>query len=79
VGNYSAYRNLESQRVYKRGGMLYLGPESAGIPLIPEDPSCRALRFSTLREGLRSPLEFRKLEDGSLILILERNIFHKTT
>ena len=36
--------------------------------------STSSLRFFTLREGLISPIEFRKLKDGSRIPIVERDI-----
>lgn len=77
VGSYSTYRKLETLKIYRRDGMLYMGPEGAGIPLIPEDPAYESLHFFTLRDGLKSPIEFRVREDGSLILLLERNVYHK--
>ena len=77
VGSYSTYRKLETLKVYKRDGMLYLGQEGAGAPLIPEDPAYESLKFFTLRDGLKSPIEFRVREDGGLIVLVERNVFHK--
>lgn len=77
VGSYSTYRRLETLKFYKRDGVLYLGQEGAGAPLIPEDPAYESLRFFTLRDGLKSPIEFRVREDGSMILLVERNVSHK--
>lgn len=45
--------------------------------MIPEDLSYRTLVFHTLREGLRSPVEFRQREDGSLLLLVERYVYRK--
>ena len=77
VGDYAIYRGLEKLKVVKRGGLLYMGEEGPGTPLIPEDPTYESLRFHTLRDGLKSPVEFRVREDGSLILLVERYAYHK--
>jgi hypothetical protein len=77
VGSYAIYQGLETLKVSKRGGLLYMGNEGPGTPLIPEDPSYESLRFHTLRDGLKSPIEFRVREDGRLILLVERYVYHK--
>jgi CubicO group peptidase (beta-lactamase class C family) len=77
VGNYAIYRGLETLKVWKRGGLLYMGGEEPGTPLIPEDPTYASYRFHVLREGLKSPIEFRVREDGSVILLVDRYVYHK--
>lgn len=77
VGEYATYRGLETLKVMQRGGLLYIGDEAPGTPLIPEDPSYQSLRFSTLREGLRSPIELKLRPDGGLNLLVERYVYHK--
>jgi hypothetical protein len=64
-------------RVFKRNGLLYLGEQEPGTPLLPEDPAYGSLRFYTLSDGLRSPVEFREREGGGLDLVVERNVFHR--
>jgi hypothetical protein len=54
-----------------------MGGEGPGTPLIPEDPGYESLRFYTLRDGLKSPIEFKVREDGGLILVVDRNVYHK--
>jgi hypothetical protein len=49
----------------------------SGRPLIPEDPTHQSYRFHALREGLTSPVEFKVREDGSIILSVERCVYHK--
>lgn len=77
VGEYATYRDLETLKIVKRGGLLYMGDDGPGTPLIPEDPSYESLRFHTLRDGLKAPVEFRVREDGSLILLVERYVYRK--
>ncbi len=77
VGSYTTYRKLETVKVFRRNGLLHVGEEEPGTPLIPEDPAYGSLRFYTLSEGLRSPVEFRAREDGGLDLVLDRYVFHK--
>jgi len=77
AGSYAIYSGLETLRVWKRGGLLYMGSEEPGTPLIPEDPTYASHRFFTLREGLKSPVEFQTREDGSVVLIVERYVYHK--
>jgi hypothetical protein len=77
VGSYATYRKLETVRIFKRNGLLHVGEEEPGTPLFPEDPAYGSLRFYTLSEGLRSPVEFRAREDGGLDLVLDRYVFHK--
>ena len=76
-GSYATYRKLETVKVFRRNGLLHVGEEEPGTPLIPEDPAYGSLRFYTLSEGLRSPVEFRAREDGGLDLVLDRYVFHK--
>ena len=64
-------------KVFRRNGLLHVGEEEPGTPLIPEDPAYGSLRFYTLSEGLRSPVEFRARKDGVLDLVLDRYVFHK--
>lgn len=77
LGEYATYRGLETLKVTRRGGLLYIGEDGEGTPLIPEDASYQSLRFSTLRDGLRSPIEFKARPDGALILLVERYVYHK--
>jgi len=78
VGDYATYRGLETLKVTRRGGLLYMGEgDGPGTPLIPEDPNYASPRFYTLRDGLKSPVEFRRRDDGTLILLVDRYVFHK--
>jgi CubicO group peptidase (beta-lactamase class C family) len=77
AGNYAIYRGLETLKVTKRGGLLYMGSDEPGTPLIPEDPNYASYRFYTLREGLRSPVEFKVRDDGSIILLVDRYVYHR--
>lgn len=77
AGSYATYRKLDTVRVFTRDGLLYVGEEPPGQPLFPEDPSLAGLRFFTLSEGLRSPVEFREREGGGMDLVLGRSVFHK--
>jgi CubicO group peptidase (beta-lactamase class C family) len=77
VGDYAIYRGLETTKVTLRGGMLFMGSDGAGTPLIPDDPRLGSLRFHTLRDGLRSPVEFLVGDDGSVRLVAERYVYHK--
>ena len=36
-----------------------------------------SLKFHTLSEGLRSPIEFKVRPDGGLDLVVERSVFHR--
>jgi CubicO group peptidase (beta-lactamase class C family) len=77
VGEYAIYRGLETTRVSRRGGLLFLGANGAGTPLVPEDPRYESLRFHVLRDGLRSPVEFRISDDGTVILIADRYVYRR--
>jgi hypothetical protein len=77
AGTYATHRKLETVRVFRRNGLLYMGEGDSGTPLFPEDPAYGSLRFYTLSEGLRSPVEFREREGGGLDLVVERNVFHR--
>jgi CubicO group peptidase (beta-lactamase class C family) len=77
VGEYATYRGLEKLKVSRRGGMLYMGEEEPDTPLIPEDPTLVSTRFYTMSDGLRSPVEFEVGEDGSVILIVGRDVYRR--
>jgi CubicO group peptidase (beta-lactamase class C family) len=79
VGDYATYRKVETLKVYKRSGLLYMGEseKEPGTPLVPDDPGYESLKFHTLSEGLSSPVEFRIRQDGGLDLIVERSVFHR--
>ncbi len=77
VGDYATYHKLETLKVFKRDGLLYMGDAESATPLIPDEPGLESLRFHTLSEGLRSPVEFQLREDGGLDLLVGRNVFHR--
>ena len=83
TGNYEIYRGLERLKVVGKGGLLYLEEKSPGsestnlTPLIPEDPMLASTDFYTLRNGLKSPVEFAVGEDGQVDLIIDRYCYHK--
>jgi hypothetical protein len=79
TGEYQIHMNLERLRVVNRGGLLYLEQKNSFVdsltPLIPEEPHLGNLRFYTLVDGLRQPVEFVEKEDG-YDLYLERYRYH---
>jgi len=77
VGSYETYRGLESLRIVRRDGVLYLGEDEPDTPLLPDEPDYGSLRFHLVEDGIRSPVDFREREDGHLILLLGRSVFHK--
>ncbi len=77
VGDYARYRKLGSLKVFKRNGLLYMREEDSDTPLIPDDAGYESLRFHTLSEGLRSPVEFKVREDGGFDLLVDRYVFHR--
>lgn len=83
TGRYEVYRGLEKLEVVSRGGLLYLEETSrrtgttSATPLIPEDPSLASTAFYTLRNGIKSPVEFEVHQDGRIDLFLGRYCFHK--
>jgi len=77
VGHYTTYRDLTNLRVTNKKGVLYFGKEESNTPLIPEDLNYRSLKFYTLREGLKSPIEFRIKENGKVEMILGRYVYRK--
>jgi CubicO group peptidase (beta-lactamase class C family) len=79
VGDYATYGKLETLKVYKRDGVLYLGAgeKEPGTPLVPDDSLYESLKLHTISEGLSSPVEFRPREDGGLDLVVERSVFHR--
>ncbi len=77
VGNYTTYRELANLHVTNKEGVLYIGQEEPRTPLIPEDPNYRSLKFHTLREGLKSPVEFRIEENGRVVMLRGRSVYRK--
>ena len=80
TGEYQIHIGLEKLRVINKGGLLYLEQRDSFVdaqtPLIPEDPMLGSLRFYTLVEGIRTPIEF--IENGvGYDLFVERYIYHK--
>lgn len=82
-GEYEVYRGLERLSVVSRGGLLYLETrdpfdgEVSLTPLIPDDPTLETATFTIIRSGLKSPVEFRREEDGSINLFVGRYCYHK--
>ncbi len=66
-----------------RGGLLHLEQERRMTekpivtPLIPEDPTLASTDFYTLRNGIKSPVEFVIREDGKVDLFIGRYCYHK--
>ncbi len=83
MGSYEVYRGLEKLKVVSRGGLLHLEEKSRRTektnvtPLIPEDPTLASTDFYTLRNGLKSPVEFVIREDGKIDLFIGRYCYHK--
>jgi hypothetical protein len=83
MGSYEVYRGLEKLKIVSRGGLLHLevkSPrtgETTHTPLIPEDPTLASTDFYTVRNGLKSPIEFLIREDGKIDLFIGRYCFHK--
>jgi hypothetical protein len=81
TGEYKIHMGLEKLRVTNKGGLLYIEQKDtfldAQTPLIPEDPKLDSLRFYTLVEGIKTPAEFVKTENGH-DLYLERYRYHKS-
>jgi CubicO group peptidase (beta-lactamase class C family) len=80
TGEYQIHMGLERLRVVNKGGLLYIEQRDpfidAQAPLIPEDPMLGKLRFYTLTEGIRQPIEFVETGD-SYDLFVERYRYHK--
>jgi CubicO group peptidase (beta-lactamase class C family) len=83
TGSYEVYRGLEKLEIVSRGGLLYLEETSrrtgkkTATPLIPEDPTLASPAFYTLRNGIKSPVEFEEHQDGRIDLFVGRYCFHK--
>jgi CubicO group peptidase (beta-lactamase class C family) len=81
TGEYRIHMGLEKLRVINKGGLLHIEQRDAFLdsqtPLIPEDPRLSSLRFYTLVEGIKTPAEFVKTENG-YDLYLERYRYHKS-
>lgn len=80
VGRYKTYLEIEHIDVVKKGGMLYLEKNTPFAetlqPLIPEK-NMEGLRYYTLTDGLKAPIEFILRMDGSVDLFIERYCYHK--
>ncbi len=80
TGEYQIHMGLEKLRVINKGGLLYIEQRDsfldAQTPLIPEDPKLRSLRFYTMVEGIRAPIEFVETVSG-YDLFVERYRYHK--
>jgi CubicO group peptidase (beta-lactamase class C family) len=83
MGRYEVYRGLERLKVVSRGGLLHLETKSPRTgkttltPLIPEDPTLASMDFYTLRNGLKSPVEFVIRENEKIDLFIGRYCYHK--
>jgi len=81
TGEYQIHLGLEKLKVINRGGLLYLEQKDnfvdAVTPLIPEDQRLSRLRFYTLTEGIKQPVEFVEKIDGGVDLFLERYRYHR--
>ena len=82
-GSYQVYRDLERLEVVTRRGMQHLQQKFPMMdtpiltPLIPEDPTLASTDFYTLRNGIKSPVEFVIREDGAIDLFIGRYCYHK--
>jgi len=82
-GSYEVYRGLERLEVVSRGGLLHLETKNRRTekttftPLIPEDPTLASTDFYVLRNGLKSPVEFKIHENGKIDLFIGRYCYHK--
>jgi len=82
-GTYETYRGLEKRNVLSKRGMLYLESKSrfSGTktltPLIPNDPTLESTTFYILRDGIKSPVEFRVRDNENTDLFVGRYVFHK--
>ena len=81
TGEYQIHMGLEKLRVVNKGGLLYLEQKDSFIdaqtPLIPEEQMMGNLRFYTLTEGIKVPIEFVETGTG-YDLFLERYRYHKS-
>ena len=83
MGSYEVYRGLERLKVVSRGGLLHLettSPRTGATtltPLIPQNPTLASMDFYTVRNGLKSPIEFVIREDGAIDLFIGRYCYHK--
>lgn len=83
LGHYEVYRGLEKLEVVNRGGLLRLeqkypaAEEPVETVLVPEDSTLSSTLFYSLRNGLKSPVEFVLRDDGGIDLFVGRYCFHK--
>lgn len=81
TGEYQIHMGLEKLRVVNKGGLLYLEQKDSFIdaqtPLIPEEQMMGNLRFYTLTEGIKVPIELVETGTG-YDLFLERYRYHKS-
>jgi len=76
-GSYSVYQDLESLAIVKERGMLYLQRGESLTPLIPEDVAYRGEDYYLLNDGRKTPVEFRFGDDGSIVVLIGRYVYHK--
>lgn len=83
TGDYEIYRGIEQISVVNSRGMLYLestsrtSGQATRTPLVPDDLNLESTRFSIIRNGLKSPVEFVAHDDGRVDLYYGRYCFHK--
>ena len=76
-GSYATYRGIETIGIVEDDGLLHTVSGNELTPLIPEDPSYRGTSFYQLDGGRRTPVEFRFGDDGSVMMLRARYVFHK--
>ncbi len=80
TGEYQVHMGLEKLRVINKGGLLYLEQRDSFVdaqtPLVPEDPMLGSMRFYTLVEGIKTPIEFFETGNG-YDLFVERYRYHR--
>lgn len=76
-GDYAVYKDLESLSIVDQDGLLYIRDGEDLTPMIPEDESYHGLKFNLLNAGRRTPVEFRRGDNGEMDMLLGRYVFHK--
>jgi CubicO group peptidase (beta-lactamase class C family) len=83
LGKYEVYRGLEKLEVVSRGGLLRLeqkypaADEPVETVIVPEDATLSSTDFYSLRNGLKSPVEFVLRDDGGVDLFIGRYRYRK--